>query len=155
MISDYPARGEGDHPPITNRCSKPPTISATGLATLAATEFPRSDVIRPHVHGNQPRPPLIPLKQIARINLTGHIGQLVAPAVGDDHVALGLEGLKIVRYLAAEELGRVQRGLYTTTGTPLASMRFMMPCTLDARKLSEPVFIVRRYTPATGLGLPS
>ena len=49
-------------------------------------------MIRPHVHGNQPQPPLIPLKQIARINLTGHIGQLIAPAVGDDHVALGLEG---------------------------------------------------------------
>ena len=68
-------------------------------------------MIRPHVHGNQPQPPLIPLKQIARINLTGHIGQLVAPAVGEDHVALGLEGPKIVRYLAAEELGRVQRRL--------------------------------------------
>ena len=119
MISDYPARGEGHHPPITNRCSTPPTISAAGLATLAATEFPRSDVIRPHVHGNQPRPPLIPLKQIARINLTGHIGQLVAPAVGDDHVALGLECLKIVRYLAAEELRRVQRGLVDHHGHAL------------------------------------
>lgn len=76
-------------------------------------------MIRPHVHGNQPRPPLIPLKQTARINLTGHIGQLVAPAVGDDHVALGLECLKIVRYLAAEELRRVQRGLVDHHGHAL------------------------------------
>ena len=29
-----------------------------------------------------------------------------------------------------------------------------MPCTLDARKLSEPVFIVRRYTPTTGAAVP-
>lgn len=36
-----------------------------------------------------------------------------------------------------------------------ASLAVAFPCTLDARKLSEPVFIVRRYTPATGLGLPS
>ena len=75
-------------------------------------------MIRPHVHGNQPQPPLIPLKQIARMNLTGHIGQLVAPAVGDDHVALGLEG-PVVRHLAAEELGRAQRGLVDHHGHAL------------------------------------
>ena len=54
---------------------------------------------------------LIPLEQIPRVDLIGHVGQVVAPAVGDDHVAAGLEGRKVVRHLAAEELGRAQSGL--------------------------------------------
>lgn len=36
--------------------------------------------------------PLVPLKQIPRVHLVRHIYKLVAPAVGDDHVAAGLEG---------------------------------------------------------------
>lgn len=55
--------------------------------------------------------PLIPLKQIPRVHLVRHVRELVAPAVGDDHVAAGLEGLQVVRELRPEELRRVQRGL--------------------------------------------
>ncbi|MNY75153.1 hypothetical protein D3C86_2143550 [compost metagenome] len=33
------------------------------------------------------------------------------------------------------------------TCTPLALRRFMMPWMLDERKLSEPAFMIRRYTP--------
>lgn len=55
--------------------------------------------------------PLIPLKQIPRVNLVRHVRELVAPAVGDDHVAAGLEGPQVVGHLGAEELRRVQRGL--------------------------------------------
>lgn len=54
---------------------------------------------------------LIPLEQIPRVDLIGHVGQIVAPAVGHDHVAAGLEGRQVVRHHAAEELRRVERGL--------------------------------------------
>ena len=63
--------------------------------------------------------PLIPLKQIPRVNLVRHVRELVAPAVGDDHVAAGLEGLQVVRDLGAEELRRVQRGLVDHHGHAL------------------------------------
>lgn len=43
--------------------------------------------------------PLVPLKQIPRVDLVGHVRELVALAVGDDHVADGLEGLQIVGHL--------------------------------------------------------
>lgn len=43
--------------------------------------------------------PLVPLKQIPRVHLVRHVRELVAPAVGDDHVADGLEGLQIVGHL--------------------------------------------------------
>ena len=55
--------------------------------------------------------PLVPLKQTPRVHLVRHVCELVAPAVGDDHVAAGLEGLQVVGHLGAEELRRVQRGL--------------------------------------------
>ena len=55
--------------------------------------------------------PLVPLKQIPRVHLVRHVRELVAPAVGDDHVAAGLEGLQVVGNLGAEELRRVQRRL--------------------------------------------
>ena len=55
--------------------------------------------------------PLIPLKQIPRVDLVRHVRELVAPAVGDDHVAAGLEGPQVVGHLGAEEIRRVQRGL--------------------------------------------
>ena len=69
---------------------------------------------------NAGRPsPLVPLKQIPRVDLVRHVRELVAPAVGDDHVAAGLEGLQVVRDLGAEELRRVQRGLVDHHGHAL------------------------------------
>lgn len=65
------------------------------------------------------RSPLIPLKQIPCVHLVRHVRELVAPAVGDDHVAAGLEGLQVVRDLGAEELRRVQRGLVDNHGHAL------------------------------------
>lgn len=62
---------------------------------------------------------LIPLKQIPRVHLVRHVRELVAPAVGDDHVAAGLEGLQVVGHLGAEELRRVQRGLVDHNGHAL------------------------------------
>ena len=56
------------------------------------------------------RSSLVPLKQIPRVHLVRHVRELVAPAVGDDHVAAGLEGLQVVGHLGAEELRRAQRG---------------------------------------------
>ena len=69
--------------------------------------------------GVQPASPLVPLKQIPRVHLIRHVRELVAPAVGDDHVAAGLKGLQIVRDLGAEELRRVQRGLVGLHGHAL------------------------------------
>lgn len=63
--------------------------------------------------------PLVPLKQIPRVELFRHVLELVTPAVGDDHVAAGLEGLQVVGHLAAEELRRVQRGLVDNHGHAL------------------------------------
>lgn len=51
--------------------------------------------------------PLVPLKQVPGINLVRHVSELVAPAVGDDHVAAGLEGLQVVGHLGPEELFRL------------------------------------------------
>lgn len=63
--------------------------------------------------------PLIPLKQIPRVHLVRHVHELVAPAVGHDHVAAGLEGLQVVGLLGAEELRRVRRGLVDHHGHAL------------------------------------
>ena len=63
--------------------------------------------------------PLVPLKQIPRVHLVRHVRELVAPAVGDDHVAAGFEGLQVVGHLGAEELRRVQRGLVDHHGHAL------------------------------------
>ena len=63
--------------------------------------------------------PLVPVKQIPRVHLVRHVRQLVAPAVGDDHVAAGLEGPQVVGHLGAEELRRVQRGLVDHHGHAL------------------------------------
>ena len=63
--------------------------------------------------------PLVPLKQIPRVHLVRHVRELVAPALGDDHVAAGLEGLRVVRDLGTEELRRVQRGLVDHHGHAL------------------------------------
>lgn len=48
-----------------------------------------------------------------------HVRELVAPAVGDDHVAARLEGLKVVGHLGAEKLRRVLRGLVDHHGHAL------------------------------------
>ena len=53
--------------------------------------------------GAQPASPLIQLKQIPRVHLVRDVRELVAPAVGDDHVAVGLKGLQVVRHLGAED----------------------------------------------------
>lgn len=65
------------------------------------------------------RSPLIPLEQIPRVHLVRHVRELVAPTVGYDHVAAGLEGLQVMRDLGAEELRRVQRGLVDHHGHAL------------------------------------
>ena len=62
---------------------------------------------------------LVALEEIARVHLIRHVRELVAPAVGDDHVAAGLEGLQVVGHLGAEELRRVQRGLVDHHGHAL------------------------------------
>ena len=62
---------------------------------------------------------LVSFKQVACIDLVRHIRELVAPAVGDDHVAAGLEGLQVVRDLGAEELRRIERGLVDHHGHAL------------------------------------
>ena len=53
------------------------------------------------------------------MHLVRHVRELVAPAVGDDHVTAGLEGLQVVGHLGAEELWRVQRGLVDHHGHAL------------------------------------
>ena len=53
------------------------------------------------------------------MHLVRHVRELVAPAVGDDHVAAGPEGLQVVRELGAEELRRVQLGLLDHHGHAL------------------------------------
>ena len=65
------------------------------------------------------RSPLVPLKQIPRVHLVRHVRELVAPSVGHDHVAAGLEGVQVVGHLGAEELRRVQRGLVDHHGHDL------------------------------------
>lgn len=83
-----------------------------------------------------------------------HVGELTEPAVDDDDVTARLEGVEVVGHLAAEEVRGVELGPQTSTGTPLAFARFMMPCTELAGKLPEPVFMVRRYTPTMGASTP-
>ena len=63
--------------------------------------------------------PLVPLNQIPRVHLVRHVRELVAPTVGDDHIAAGLEGLQVVRDLGAEELRRLQRELVDHHGHAL------------------------------------
>ena len=80
----------------------------------------------------------VALEQITCIYFAIHIGKVFVPSIRDDDGGTLFERLQIMGHLAAEE------GSYTTTGIPLALMRFMMPWMLDWRKLSEPDFIVRR-----------
>lgn len=53
----------------------------------------------------------VPPEQVAGVDLARHVGQLVAPAVGDDEVAAGLERSEVARDLEAEELGGAERRL--------------------------------------------
>lgn len=53
------------------------------------------------------------------MHLARHIGQVIVPAVGDDDLATRLEVLQVVRYLAAEEVLSVQRGLLDHHGHAL------------------------------------
>ena len=75
-------------------------------------------VVKAKSRGCKPSP-LIPLKQIPGVHLVRHVRELVAPAVGHDHVAAGHEGLQVVGHLGAEELRRVQRGLVDHHGHAL------------------------------------
>ena len=62
---------------------------------------------------------LVPLEQVARVHFVGDIGQIVAPTIGHNHIALGLELGQIVRDLAAEELRRIECGLVDHHGHAL------------------------------------
>ena len=50
-------------------------------------------------------PPQVQLKQIPRVRLVHSVRELVAPAVGDDRVAAGLECLQVVGDPGAEVFG--------------------------------------------------
>ena len=54
-----------------------------------------------------------------RVHLVCNIGQIVAPTVSRNHIALGLELVQVVRYLGPEELRRVERGLVDHHGHAL------------------------------------
>lgn len=54
-----------------------------------------------------------------RVHLVCNIGQIVAPTVSHNHIALGLELVQVVRYLGPEELRRVERGLVDHHGHAL------------------------------------
>ena len=62
---------------------------------------------------------LISLEQIPRVHLVCNIGQIVAPTVSHNHIALGFELVQVVRYLGPEELRRVERGLVDHHGHAL------------------------------------
>lgn len=68
--------------------------------------------------------PLVPLKQIPRVDLNRHVCKLVAPAVGHDHVTASHEDPQVVRGLGPEKLRRVQRSLVDHQSTPVAFTRY-------------------------------
>lgn len=117
--------------------------------------------IRPSIQSNgiaaEQRPPsaLVSLEQVARVHLVGHTGQIVAPAVGHEPVAPGLELGQIMRDLAAEELRRVERRLVDHHGHALGLDALHDARIELSRKLSLFDFMVGRYTPTTGFFLPS
>ena len=90
------------------------------------------------------RPDLIPSEQVARVHLAGNVGQLVASTVGHDEIAALLERSQVANDLAAEEVGGVERRLVHDHAHALHFHALHEPCTEEARKLSEPVFVVRR-----------
>ena len=121
----------------------------------------RRQPIRPSIQSNgiaaEQRPPsaLVSLEQVARVHLVGHTGQIVAPAVGHERVAPGLELGQIMRDLAAEELRRVERRLVDHHGHALGLDALHDARIELSRKLSLFDFMVGRYTPTTGFFLPS
>ena len=105
---------------------RPPAAKGTGLipkevisALADMTSFLTKRLVDKAKNRGWEPSPLIPLKQTPRVHLVRHVRELVAPAVGDDHVAAGLEGLQVVGHLGAEELRRVQRGLVDHHGHAL------------------------------------
>ena len=88
------------------------------------------------------RPDLIPSEQVARVHLAGNVGQLVAPTVGHDEIAALLERSQVANDLAAEEVGGVERRLVHDHAHALRFHALHDP--EEARKLAEPVFVVRR-----------
>ena len=75
------------------------------------------------------------LKQTPRVDLDGHVGELLAPAVGDDRVAPALERLEVVRHLA----GRRSRA------RPWPSRGARCPHRARA-EVVQPILMVRRHT---------
>lgn len=105
---------------------RPPAAKGTGLipkevisALADMTSFLTKRLVDKAKNRGWEPSPLIPLKQISRVHLVRHVRELVAPAVGHDHVAAGLEGLQVVRDLWSEELRRVQLGLVDHHGHAL------------------------------------
>ena len=98
---------------------------------------------------------LVPLKQIPRVDLVRHVREFVAPAIGDDHVAAGLEDLQVVGHLGAEELRRVQRGLVDHHGHALGLHALHDALDGARAEVVELDFIVKRYTPTTSFSLPA
>ena len=62
---------------------------------------------------------LVPPEQIARVDLLGYIGEVIAPAVGDDDVAAALEGIEVACDLGAEEVAAAVRRLVHQHGHAL------------------------------------
>ena len=91
-------------------------LSKTSLKTLVAREVDPDAI---EVTNKAVGTPLFlaPPEQATRVHLISNIGQVIGPAVGHNRIALGLELLKVVRYLAAEKLGCIQRWLVVATGT--------------------------------------
>lgn len=54
---------------------------------------------------------LIAAEEVAGVDLLRDVGEVVGPAVGDDHVAAGLERLEVSRHLGTEELVPLVGGL--------------------------------------------
>lgn len=62
---------------------------------------------------------LVSPEQIPRVHLASDVGQVIAPAVRSHEVAALLERGQIMRHLAAEEVGRIERGLVDQHAHPL------------------------------------
>lgn len=68
-----------------------------------------------HFHRHQ----LVPPEQVAREDLLGNVGEVLAPAVGDDDVAAPLEGIEVARDLGAEEVAAAVRRIVHQHGHAL------------------------------------
>lgn len=61
----------------------------------------------------------VPSEQVSRVDLVGDVGEVVGPAVGDDHVAAAFEALEVHGHLGAEEVVARERGLVDKHGNTL------------------------------------